>query len=121
VQPREPVCKYVRARPGPVWPGLFSGIQVNGADTRLVVIGGSAGALEPRLTILAQLPAELRAEVFVALHRSAHESALRRVLIGTSDGGNGLPGSARPTPNGGVDCGTGGDSATLGKIVTKSQ
>lgn len=29
--------------------------------------------------------------------------------------------TARPTPNGGVDCGTGGDSATLGKIVTKSQ
>ena len=28
--------------------------------------------------------------------------------------------TARPTPNGGVDCGTSGDSATLGKIVTKS-
>jgi cytoskeletal protein RodZ len=28
--------------------------------------------------------------------------------------------TARPTPNGGVDCGTSGDGATLGKIVTKS-
>ena len=28
--------------------------------------------------------------------------------------------TARPTPKGGVDCGTSGDSATLGKIVTKS-
>jgi hypothetical protein len=28
--------------------------------------------------------------------------------------------TARPTPNGGLDCGTSGDGATLGKIVTKS-
>jgi hypothetical protein len=29
--------------------------------------------------------------------------------------------TARPTKDGGVDCGTSGSGATLGKIVTKSQ
>lgn len=47
----------------------------------IIVIGGSAGALPALLTLVAGLPPELKARVFVVLHRSAHESDTLGTLL----------------------------------------
>jgi hypothetical protein len=55
--------------------------------------------------------------------KQVDQLAKRNTYTG-SNGSKGDPGTAcstaRPTSDGGVDCGTSGNSATMGKIVTKS-
>jgi two-component system chemotaxis response regulator CheB len=46
----------------------------------IVVIGGSAGASAPLRTLLASLPAELSASLFVALHISARGSGILKTI-----------------------------------------
>jgi two-component system, chemotaxis family, protein-glutamate methylesterase/glutaminase len=48
----------------------------------IIVIGGSAGALPPLLTITAQLPIGLRASIFVVLHRSPDSIDMLGSLLG---------------------------------------
>lgn len=51
------------------------------AHRDIVVIGGSAGALEPLLALLGGLPADLPAAIFVVIHQPAdHRSRLHAVL-----------------------------------------
>jgi chemotaxis response regulator CheB len=48
----------------------------------IVVIGGSAGALDPLREILAQLSPELAAALFVVIHSSAESAALLTGILG---------------------------------------
>lgn len=56
-------------------------------------------------------------------HSKQDAQLAKRKTYGGSTGSKADPGTAcstaRPTANGGVDCGTSGNSATMGKIVTK--
>src|SRR5690242_7022708 len=46
----------------------------------IIVIGGSAGSMEPLCTLLEQLPADLPAAVFVVIHIAEQVSRLSTVL-----------------------------------------
>jgi two-component system chemotaxis response regulator CheB len=51
----------------------------------IIVIGGSAGALDPLRRMVAELPSELAASLFVVLHRPAYlDDMLRNLLSGSS-------------------------------------
>lgn len=50
----------------------------------LVVIGGSAGAVEPLKTILANLPADLPASVIVVLHLPAESTGIHATVAGSA-------------------------------------
>jgi hypothetical protein len=89
----------------------------------------SPSAKKPSSTASQQRPATGTGTVEQRGAKAASQSApIRKLAKQKSYTGNSGskqdPGTvcstARPTPNGGVDCGTSGDSATLGKIVTKS-
>jgi two-component system chemotaxis response regulator CheB len=57
-----------------------------GPNRNLVVIGGSAGALEALKTIASELPADLPAAVVVALHLGANSPSLLSTILGRSSG-----------------------------------
>jgi hypothetical protein len=92
-------------------PPLTSGAAGQGRTASQKGPGTGTGTVEQRGTKAANQSAPVR------------KLAKQKAYTGNS-GSKQDPGTvcstARPTPNGGVDCGTSGDSATLGKIVTKS-
>ncbi|MDB6157095.1 MAG: cheB [Gammaproteobacteria bacterium] len=50
----------------------------------IIVIGGSAGALDPLRKIVTELPSGLAAKLFVVLHRPAHSGDMLRNLLSQS-------------------------------------
>src|SRR4051794_16518405 len=52
----------------------------------IVVIGGSAGAIEPLLAITSALPHDLPATIFVVVHRSAESPHLLAKVLGRNGG-----------------------------------
>lgn len=56
----------------------------NGHNRDVVVIGGSAGALEPLKMIVSDLPADLRASILVVLHHSPNSPSLLAPILNRS-------------------------------------
>jgi two-component system chemotaxis response regulator CheB len=88
---------YYTINPG----GVGTIEQVSLDDCSIVVIGASAGGIESLMKLVAGLPRQLRAAIFVVVHQPAwHKSELPQVLARSG----GLP-ALHPAEGQEIDCG----------------